>query len=474
MLPTSSSATIRPAGTGASSPKSLSSADPYTARAPAIRRLGSARCRAPLTCTTTSAPGYMAAMSPVPPAWSRWMCVTTTVARSAAPTPRAASAACTTGADAAVPVSTRHGRLPLIRYPAVMPAYPAIRVSIWKTSLPRSVMSLSEYFPSLLAMSSRTRLLSQTKEREEPMDLMLSEYSAAPGSTVIAVSGEIDVYTAPRLREAIVSLTDAGNYRLIVDMEGVEFLDSTGLGVLVGGLKRVRAHDGAIDLVCTQGRILRIFRITGLSRVFNIYDSVDEALASHDKPAVQRRPPGAARPHGSNVLSTSPVRGLGPNDVDLRGTRSPCAATSLTAASGIGLQMTAVPPASSAIRIASPASCEISTSRSLSLISHSWASSSSCMTEASSARQRGDASAGIAAASWASSGWVSSQQPGRPTSRNAVPSRPAAASRSTAAGTSPGGTSASFSTVNAAAASRAASSGARCGITRWIAPSLGG
>jgi anti-sigma B factor antagonist len=116
------------------------------------------------------------------------------------------------------------------------------------------------------------------------MDLMLNEYSAAPGSTVIAVSGEIDVYTAPRLREALVSLVEAGNYRLIVDMEGVEFLDSTGLGVLVGGLKRVRAHDGVIDLVCTQGRILRIFRITGLSRVFNIYDSVDEALASHGKP----------------------------------------------------------------------------------------------------------------------------------------------------------------------------------------------
>jgi anti-sigma B factor antagonist len=116
------------------------------------------------------------------------------------------------------------------------------------------------------------------------MDLMLNEYSAAPGSTVIAVSGEIDVYTAPRLREALISLVDAGNYRLIVDMEGVEFLDSTGLGGLGGGLKRVRAHDGLIDLGCTQGRILRIFRITGLSRVFNIYDSVDEALASHDKP----------------------------------------------------------------------------------------------------------------------------------------------------------------------------------------------
>ncbi len=123
------------------------------------------------------------------------------------------------------------------------------------------------------------------------MDLMLNEYSAAPGRTVIAVSGEIDVYTAPRLRETLVSLVDSGNYRLIVDMEGVEFLDSTGLGVLVGGLKRVRGFDGDIDLVCTQGRILRIFRITGLSKVFNIYDSIEEALANH---ANQETPVGEA------------------------------------------------------------------------------------------------------------------------------------------------------------------------------------
>jgi anti-sigma B factor antagonist len=113
------------------------------------------------------------------------------------------------------------------------------------------------------------------------MDLMLNEYSAGAGITVVEVSGEIDVYTAPRLREKLISLVDAGSYRLIVDMERVEFLDSTGLGVLVGGLKRVRAHDGVIDLVCTQGRILKIFRITGLSKVFDIYDSVDEALAHH-------------------------------------------------------------------------------------------------------------------------------------------------------------------------------------------------
>ena len=63
-------------------------------------------------------------------------------------------------------------------------------------------------------------------------------------------------------------------------MEKVGFLDSTGLGVLVGGLRRVRAHDGWLDLVCTQERILKIFRITGLTQVFGIHQSVDQAIAA--------------------------------------------------------------------------------------------------------------------------------------------------------------------------------------------------
>jgi anti-sigma B factor antagonist len=121
------------------------------------------------------------------------------------------------------------------------------------------------------------------------MDLMVNEY-ASGGATVVELSGEIDVYTAPRLREKIISLVDGGNYRLIIDMERVEFLDSTGLGVLVGGLKRVRQHDGGIDLVCTQGRILRIFRITGLSKVFSIYESVEQALTGQ----VPAEPAGSA------------------------------------------------------------------------------------------------------------------------------------------------------------------------------------
>jgi anti-sigma B factor antagonist len=100
--------------------------------------------------------------------------------------------------------------------------------------------------------------------------------------TVVEVGGEIDVYTAPKLREQLIELVSNGRYQLVVDMESVDFLDSTGLGVLVGGLKRVRAHDGSLRLVCTQERILKIFRITGLTKVFPIHASVDEALTATD------------------------------------------------------------------------------------------------------------------------------------------------------------------------------------------------
>jgi anti-sigma B factor antagonist len=100
--------------------------------------------------------------------------------------------------------------------------------------------------------------------------------------TVIDVAGEVDVYTAPKLRETLIELVAQGSYHLVVNMEEVDFLDSTGLGVLVGGLKRVRAHDGSLRLVCTQERILKIFRVTGLAKVFPIHASVDDAVATTD------------------------------------------------------------------------------------------------------------------------------------------------------------------------------------------------
>ncbi|MCI0344656.1 MAG: STAS domain-containing protein [Chloroflexi bacterium] len=98
------------------------------------------------------------------------------------------------------------------------------------------------------------------------------------GWVVLGVTGEVDVATAPRLREQLIALVADGHHRIVVDLEGVDFLDSTGLGVLVGALKRVRTHDGDLSLVCTKPRILRGFEITGLTRVFAIHDTVDAAV----------------------------------------------------------------------------------------------------------------------------------------------------------------------------------------------------
>jgi len=111
------------------------------------------------------------------------------------------------------------------------------------------------------------------------VDLTLSTREV-DGTTVVSVGGEIDVYTAPKLRDKITELVAAGSHDLVVDLEAVEFLDSTGLGVLVGGLKKVRAHDGSLQLVCTQDRLLKIFRITGLAKVFAIHGSAEEAIAA--------------------------------------------------------------------------------------------------------------------------------------------------------------------------------------------------
>jgi len=111
------------------------------------------------------------------------------------------------------------------------------------------------------------------------VDLKLGHH-AKDGIEVIDVQGEIDMYTAPRLRELLIDLVSQGSYQLVVNLDKIRFLDSTGLGVLVGGLKRVRAHDGSLDLVCTQQRILKILKITGLTEVFGIYKTVDQAIAA--------------------------------------------------------------------------------------------------------------------------------------------------------------------------------------------------
>jgi len=97
--------------------------------------------------------------------------------------------------------------------------------------------------------------------------------------TVIQVTGDVDVYSAPKLRAQIVDLIDEGRSQLVVDMEAVTFIDSTGLGVLVGTLKRLRASSGELRLVATGDHVLRLLRITGLHRILGAYPSAEEAAA---------------------------------------------------------------------------------------------------------------------------------------------------------------------------------------------------
>ena len=97
---------------------------------------------------------------------------------------------------------------------------------------------------------------------------------------VVTVTGEVDVHTAAQLRVALDDEIAAGSTRIVLDLDGVGFLDSTGLGVLVGRLKLVRNHSGWLRIVCSNDRVLRVFRITGLDKVFGIHPSVAEAVAA--------------------------------------------------------------------------------------------------------------------------------------------------------------------------------------------------
>ncbi|MFY1697350.1 STAS domain-containing protein [Solwaraspora sp. WMMD791] len=108
------------------------------------------------------------------------------------------------------------------------------------------------------------------------MELSLSTRTAGE-HTVLEVGGEVDVYTAPRLRERLIELIDAGSRKIVVDLRRVDFLDSTGLGVLVGALKRLRPAGGTFGLVCDKEPLLKIFRITALDQVFPIFPTVEAA-----------------------------------------------------------------------------------------------------------------------------------------------------------------------------------------------------
>ena len=117
---------------------------------------------------------------------------------------------------------------------------------------------------------------------ETTMGLKINPRSAGEGGSAKALDleGEVDVYTAPLLRQAIMDQVEAGTKHLLVDLTKVEYLDSTGLGILIGGVKRLKEQDGSLRLVGPSARITRIFEITGLNKIFDVYGTEQEALSA--------------------------------------------------------------------------------------------------------------------------------------------------------------------------------------------------
>ncbi len=111
-------------------------------------------------------------------------------------------------------------------------------------------------------------------------ETLLLETHESGDWTVVEVKGEVDLYTAPRLKTLLTELTDRGRHRIAVDFRGVEFMDSTGLGVLISGLKRCREAGGALALVSPTEPVRKVLGITGLDQVFSIHEDVADATGS--------------------------------------------------------------------------------------------------------------------------------------------------------------------------------------------------
>jgi anti-sigma B factor antagonist len=95
--------------------------------------------------------------------------------------------------------------------------------------------------------------------------------------TVISVAGEVDVVAAPELRTEIVRVVSEGSTAVVLDLSGVVFIDSFGLGVLVGAVKRIQSHDGRLRVVIGEARVRAVLELTGLDRVLELHDTVESA-----------------------------------------------------------------------------------------------------------------------------------------------------------------------------------------------------
>ena len=110
------------------------------------------------------------------------------------------------------------------------------------------------------------------------MNLTIEPVMNIRGAALL-LKGELDVYTSPKLKAALIDLIDEDHQHIVVDLRAVDFFDNSALGALLVALKRIRSKDGTLSLVATTDPILRSLNITGLIKVFPVYCSVEEALS---------------------------------------------------------------------------------------------------------------------------------------------------------------------------------------------------
>ena len=111
------------------------------------------------------------------------------------------------------------------------------------------------------------------------MNFSASADQLSDDACVIALPGEAYLHTAPEFKQQLLDAIGKGARNVVVDLSETSFIDSTTLGVLVGGVKRLRTNEGQLSLVCADRNIVKIFEITGLDRVFTIHDTRDEGVA---------------------------------------------------------------------------------------------------------------------------------------------------------------------------------------------------
>ena len=113
-------------------------------------------------------------------------------------------------------------------------------------------------------------------------DFAITEHPSDGDRHVLAVRGEIDLFTAPELKQVIAESIESGRVRIVIDLTDTTFLDSTALGVLIGAVKRLRSRDGALAIVNTHENISKTFEITGLDQIFTIVATREEAIDAVD------------------------------------------------------------------------------------------------------------------------------------------------------------------------------------------------